>query len=86
VNIVGEIKEEKLQIAVADSGVGISEEVKAKIFDKYQLYSSKGTKNERGSGLGLKLCHEFVQKHSGSIHVESETGKGSKFIFTLPRN
>ncbi|MFP4025176.1 MAG: ATP-binding protein [Thiohalospira sp.] len=86
VDILGEIKEEIVQIAVADSGVGISEEVRMKLFDKYQLYSSKGTKNERGSGLGLKLCHEFVQKHSGSIHVESETGKGSKFIFTLPRN
>ncbi|MGM0505398.1 MAG: ATP-binding protein, partial [Bacteroidota bacterium] len=86
VDIVGEIKEEKVQIAVADSGLGISEEVRTKLFDKYQLYSSKGTKNERGSGLGLKLCHEFVQKHSGNIRVESETGKGSKFIFTLPRN
>lgn len=86
IDILGEIKEGKVQIAVADSGVGISEEVKAKIFDKYQLYSSKGTKNERGSGLGLKLCHEFVQKHSGDIHVESESGKGSRFIFTLPCN
>ncbi|MFO7844708.1 MAG: tetratricopeptide repeat protein [Bacteroidales bacterium] len=86
VDILGEIKEEKVQIAVADSGVGISEEVRTKLFDKYQLYSSKGTKNERGSGLGLKLCHEFVQKHAGEIIVESETGKGSKFIFTLPRN
>jgi len=86
VDIAGEINEEKVQIAVADSGVGISEEVRTKLFDKYQLYSSKGTRNERGSGLGLKLCHEFVQKHSGSIRVESETGKGSKFIFTLPRN
>jgi signal transduction histidine kinase/Flp pilus assembly protein TadD len=86
VDIVGEIKEEEVQIAVADSGVGISEEVRMKLFDKYQLYSSKGTKNERGSGLGLKLCHEFVQKHLGSIRVESETGKGSTFIFTLPRN
>jgi len=86
VDIVGEIKEEKVQIAVADSGVGISEEVRTKLFDKYQLHSSKGTKNERGSGLGLKLCHEFVRKHSGSIRVESETGKGSRFIFTLPRN
>lgn len=86
IDILGEIKEGKVQIAVADSGVGISEEVRAKIFDKYQLYSSKGTKNERGSGLGLKLCHEFVQKHAGEIEVESEFGKGSKFIFTLPRN
>ena len=86
VDIAGEIKEEKVQIAVADSGVGIREEVRKKLFDKYQLYSSKGTINERGSGLGLKLCHEFVQKHSGNIRVESETGKGSKFIFTLPRN
>ncbi len=86
VNILGKIKEEKVEIAVADSGVGISEEAKAKIFDKYQHYSSKGTKNERGSGLGLKLCHEFVQKHAGEIKVESQSGKGSTFIFTLPGN
>mgnify|MGYP006289087875 CR=1 FL=1 len=86
VDILGEIKDEKVQIAVADSGVGISDEAKAKLFDKYQHYSSKGTKNERGSGLGLKLCHEFVQKHAGEINVESETGKGSRFLFTLPIN
>ncbi|MCB2197313.1 MAG: tetratricopeptide repeat protein [Bacteroidetes bacterium] len=86
VDILGEIKEEKVQIAVADTGVGISEEAKVKIFDKYQLYSSKGTKNEHGSGLGLKLCHDFIQKHSGSIYVESKIGEGSRFIFTVPQN
>lgn len=86
VDKLGEIKEEKVQIAVADTGIGISEEAKVKIFDKYQLYSSKGTKNEHGSGLGLKLCHDFIQKHSGSIYVESKIGEGSRFIFTVPQN
>jgi signal transduction histidine kinase len=86
IDIRGELKEGEVQLAVADSGVGISREVKARLFDQYHLYSSKGTNNEGGSGLGLKLCHEFVRKHEGEIIVESESGKGSKFIVTLPMN
>ena len=55
-----------------------------KIFRIESKYSTKGTEKERGTGLGLVLCKEFIEKHGGSIWAESEVGKGSKFIFTLP--
>lgn len=71
-------------ISVADNGVGISKEDKDKIFSKTFAYTTRGTQGEKGSGLGLYLCKDFVEKHGGQIWVESETGKGSTFTFTLP--
>ncbi|NVO09170.1 MAG: PAS domain-containing sensor histidine kinase [Bacteroidales bacterium] len=73
-------------ISVADNGIGITPELKDKLFDVIQAYSTKGTTNEVGTGLGLSLCKEFVEKHGGSIWVESELGKGSTFYFTLAKN
>jgi two-component system, sensor histidine kinase and response regulator len=49
-----------------------------------QKISTPGTNNERGTGLGLKICKEFAELHSGSIQVESESGKGCKFIVKIP--
>ena len=71
-------------ISVRDSGVGIPEKMIGKLFRIDQSYSTTGTNNEQGTGLGLILCKEFVEKHGGKIWVESEEGKGSSFIFTLP--
>lgn len=73
-----------VHISVSDSGVGISEEAKQKLFDKYQFFSSLGTKNEKGSGLGLKLCREFVERHSGQIKVDSNERHGSTFTVEIP--
>jgi len=71
-------------LTVSDSGVGISPERAAKLFDKTSYETTFGTNAEKGSGLGLKLCQEFIEIHHGKIWVESEVGKGSKFCFTLP--
>jgi len=75
---------EKTIISITDNGVGISTKDISKIFDKSQLFSSIGTNEEKGTGFGLKLCQEFVEKHDGKIWVESEVGKGTTFYFTMP--
>jgi len=72
------------EIIVSDNGVGINEKVKKKLFSLDENYSSTGTANEKGTGLGLLICKEFVEKHGGKIWVESESGIGSDFKFTLP--
>ena len=75
-----------IEIAVSDNGVGMSNETRKKLFDISTNITTKGTANEKGSGLGLILCKEFVEKHGGKIWIESEEGKGSDFKFTLPLN
>jgi signal transduction histidine kinase len=72
------------KITVQDNGVGISPELVERIFLLESNHSTPGTKGEKGTGLGLILCREFIEKHNGKIWVESEVGKGSRFIFTLP--
>jgi signal transduction histidine kinase/ligand-binding sensor domain-containing protein len=74
------------EITVADSGVGINSENLSKLFKIDHNYTTKGTSNESGTGLGLLICKEFVEKHGGKIWAESEEGKGSKFKFTIIQN
>lgn len=79
------VKEEgEIKIAVRDQGTGMSEELCQRIFEKSSYHVRHGTGGERGSGLGLGLCRDFVEKHGGRIWAESEPEKGSTFIFTLP--
>jgi signal transduction histidine kinase len=66
--------------------VGISKNSIEKLFRIDQSYSTTGTNKETGTGLGLILCKEFVEKNHGKIWVESEEKKGSTFYFTLPYN
>lgn len=75
---------EEALISIADTGVGMSKEVIDKIFRIDAKHSTKGTADEKGTGLGLVLCKDFVEKNKGSIGVQSEEGKGSTFYFTLP--
>jgi signal transduction histidine kinase len=75
-----------LEVSIEDNGIGMSEEVKNKLFKLASAVSMPGTNNENGTGLGLILCREFVEKHGGNIGVESTPGKGSRFFFTLPIN
>lgn len=72
-----------VEILVSDTGVGIEKEHIDKLFRIDIHYSTRGTAKEHGSGLGLILCKEFVEKNRGKIRVESEPGKGTTFGFTL---
>lgn len=73
-----------ITITVEDKGKGISRENQGKLWNLAGQYTTKGTEDESGTGLGLLICKEFVAAHGGKIWVESEEGTGSKFIFTLP--
>ncbi|MBA7565918.1 Adaptive-response sensory-kinase SasA [subsurface metagenome] len=78
------IDNDKGEISISDTGVGIKPENLDKLFKIDVNYLTKGTANETGTGLGLILCKEFINKNGGEIWVESEFGKGSIFKFTLP--
>jgi len=82
--IVNDCKNE-VEISVEDSGVGMSQEVQDKLFKLDEKISTAGTNNELGTGLGLILCKEFIDKHNGTIRVSSEKGVGSKFCVNLPK-
>jgi signal transduction histidine kinase len=73
-----------VEVTVKDNGIGISAENQKKLFQIDILHSTPGTHDEKGTGLGLLLCKEFVELHGGNIRIESEAGKGSRFAFTLP--
>ena len=72
-----------VEIYVQDSGTGINKEEIAKIYSE-GFYTTNGTNDERGTGLGLMLCKEFLEKNDGHLIIESEPGSGSTFSFTLP--
>jgi PAS domain S-box-containing protein len=84
INIYTEINQENATIVVSDSGIGIDKDTCVKLWDLSQQFITTGTAGEKGTGFGLLLCKEFVEKHGGKIWVESELGKGSDFKFTLP--
>jgi signal transduction histidine kinase len=86
VNISAQQTDSGTTITVSDNGVGIAPEMLQKLFDNKVAYSTTGTAREKGTGLGLLICKEFVDKHGGKIWVESQFNKGSEFKFTLPLN
>ncbi len=77
------IGEDFITVSVKDNGMGISNENQDKLF-KIENFSTSGTSNETGMGLGLSLCKDFIEKNQGKIWFDSELGKGSSFYFTLP--
>jgi len=83
-NHISEDDKEFIKIEIADNGIGIVEEDQKRLFDTKSHFTTFGTNNEKGSGLGLHLCKEFVEMNGGSIGVVSEPGKGSVFYFTVP--
>lgn len=76
---------DKLILAVKDNGVGINQNDLAKLFRIDATFSSMGTKNEKGTGLGLILCKKFVERHGGKIWAETGKGVGSTFFVSFPR-
>ena len=76
-------KDEQVELSVIDNGVGIKKEDQEKLFRIDQHLTTQGTSEERGTGLGLILCKEFVERNGGKIWVESELNKGSSFKLTL---
>lgn len=73
-----------VELYVKDSGVGMEPHVVRQLFEN-KYYSTQGTANETGTGLGLMLCNDFISRNGGTIQVQSEVGKGSVFSFVLPR-
>ncbi len=86
INIKAAKNNKFIQITISDTGIGISKEDIAKILSEDKFYTSRGTNNEKGSGLGLKLCKNFITKNNGTFYIESVVGKGSSFIINLPEN
>jgi signal transduction histidine kinase len=84
VTVNAQLGQDEVMVSVSDTGVGMSEDVIAKLFRIDAKHSTKGTADEKGTGLGLILCKEFVEKNGGRIGVQSEVGQGSVFYFTLP--
>lgn len=80
------VTEHHTEINIIDTGIGISAENIKRLFNIAENYSTLGTSNEKGTGIGLILCKEFIEKHNGRIWVESELGKGTKFSFVIPNS
>jgi PAS domain S-box-containing protein len=79
------VHENRTEVFVTDNGIGMDEETRNNLFILNKKNSKYGTDNEKGTGLGLILVKEFIEKHNGQIRVESEPGKGSSFIFDIPK-
>jgi PAS domain S-box-containing protein len=75
---------QEVEVKISDSGIGMTEELKKKLFHLNEKTSRPGTEGEPSTGLGLLLCKEFIEKNGGRIRVESDPGNGSSFYFSLP--
>jgi two-component system phosphate regulon sensor histidine kinase PhoR len=85
VTVIAEQLEDAVKIEIVDTGVGIAKENFGKLFDRFQQIDRKPGPGAKGTGLGLSISKFIVELHKGKIWIESEIGKGSKFIFTLPK-
>ncbi len=84
IKVTAQTINDKCRISIIDNGVGISEQSIDRLFNQHLNPTTKGTGNEKGTGLGLILCKDFIERNNGKIWVESVQGKGSSFIFELP--
>lgn len=86
IEIYSTIENEHVKICVKDNGVGIPDDIKEKLFKPDTRISSRGTNQEKGTGLGLLLCKEFIEKNGGTLSFTTKESEGTTFCFTLPRN
>jgi signal transduction histidine kinase len=77
-------KDNLVEVAVKDTGIGMSEDIRSNLFHVDKNTNRKGTQGELSTGLGLILCKDFIEKQGGKIWMNSEEGKGSTFYFTTP--
>lgn len=85
IRLLVEIHSDHYQFMVIDSGVGMPKEIQERVFDPNKHYTSFGTNHEKGTGLGLKLCAQFVHLHGGKIGIESVVNQGTKIYFTISK-
>jgi PAS domain S-box-containing protein len=78
--------DDSVTVEVEDNGIGMSKEVANNLFNLEKKVTTKGTNNEQGTGLGLIICKEFIERHKGTILVKSELGVGTTISFTIPKN
>ena len=79
-----EIKKKFAQISITDNGIGMDNKTLKALFKIDSNVSRNGTENEKGTGLGLILCKEFIERNGGTIKIKSKINEGSKFTFTIP--
>ena len=84
VSVLTEKSNGNIKVAVEDNGIGISSDRMEKLFSLNNISTTEGTASEKGTGLGLVLCKELVNKNGGEIFVTSTKGAGSRFVFTIP--
>lgn len=84
IEILAQEEGDSVKVSVRDNGIGMSKELQHKIFDQDESVTTLGTSNEKGTGLGISLCKDFVRKNKGVLSAESEQGVGTTITFTLP--
>ena len=84
VTIRTKVTDTEFEVAVIDQGIGIAAADCLKVFEKYKQVGERQGNRPKGTGLGLPISKEIIEFHNGRIWVESEIGKGSSFLFTLP--
>lgn len=84
IRISAQMNATNTEISIVDTGIGMDQKTQDLLFKIESNLTTKGTANEKGTGLGLIICKEFVERHGGQIQVSSELGKGSQFILTFP--